>query len=80
MVSSIKAYNPMSAYSKALKKIESSGIRPTRQRRVLAKIIFEKGYRHLSAEELYNDVKKIMQLIQNKKLGILIFLIISSLN
>tara|TARA_Y100001960_G_C14669983_1_gene825443 strand:- start:582 stop:1031 length:450 start_codon:yes stop_codon:yes gene_type:complete len=57
MVSSIKAYNPMSAYSKALKKIESSGIRPTRQRRVLAKIIFEKGYRHLSAEELYNDVK-----------------------
>ena len=58
MVSSIKAYDPLDLYSKAITKIESSGIRPTKQRRILAKILFDKGNRHLSAEELYDDVKK----------------------
>ena len=48
----------MSIYHQAMKKIESSGIRPTKQRRVLAKILFEKGNRHLSADELFDDVKK----------------------
>ena len=58
MVSAIKVYDPMNIYHQAMKKIESSGIRPTKQRRVLAKILFEKGNRHLSADELFNDVKK----------------------
>ena len=58
MVSAIKVYDPMSIYHQAMKKIESSGIRPTKQRRVLAKILFEKGNRHLSADELFHDVKK----------------------
>lgn len=58
MVSSIQVYDPMNLYHKALKTIENSGIRPTKQRRVLAKILFEKGNRHVSAEELYYDVKK----------------------
>ena len=58
MVSAIKTYDPMSIYHQAMKKIESSGIRPTKQRRVLAKILFEKGNRHLSADELFHDVKK----------------------
>ena len=58
MVSAIKVYDPMNIYHQALKKIESSGIRPTKQRRVLAKILFEKGNRHLSADELFHDVKK----------------------
>ena len=58
MVSAIKVYDPMDIYHQALKKIESSGIRPTKQRRVLAKILFEKGNRHLSADELFHDVKK----------------------
>ena len=48
----------MNIYHQAMKKIESSGIRPTKQRRVLAKILFEKGNRHLSADELFHDVKK----------------------
>ena len=48
----------MSIYHRAMKKIESSGIRPTKQRRVLAKILFEKGNRHVSADELFFDVKK----------------------
>ena len=58
MVSAINVYDPMNIYHQAMKKIESSGIRPTKQRRVLAKILFEKGNRHVSADELFLDVKK----------------------
>jgi len=58
MVSAIKVYDPMDIYHQAMKKMESSGIRATKQRRVLAKILFEKGNRHLSADELFHDVKK----------------------
>jgi len=58
MVSAIKVYDPMNIYHQAMKKMESSSIRPTKQRRVLAKILFEKGNRHLSADELFHDVKK----------------------
>lgn len=58
MVSAIKVYDPMNIYHQAIKKIESSGIRPTKQRRVLAKLLFEKGNRHVSADELFHDVKK----------------------
>jgi len=58
MVSAIKVYDPMDIYHQAMKKIESSGIRPTKQRRILAKILFEKGNRHVSADELFDDVKK----------------------
>ena len=58
MVSAIKVYDPMNIYHQAMKKIESSGIRPTKQRRVLAKILFGKGNRHVSADELFHDVKK----------------------
>ena len=58
MVSAIKVYDPINIYHQAMKKMESSGIRPTKQRRVLAKILFEKGNRHLSADELFHDVKK----------------------
>ena len=58
MVSAIKLYDPINIYHQAMKKIESSGIRPTKQRRVLAKILFENGNRHVSADELFHDVKK----------------------
>ena len=37
-----KVIDPLGPYSRALKKIEESGIRPTKQRRILAKLIFEK--------------------------------------
>ena len=42
MVSAIKVYDPMNIYHQAMKKIESSGIRPTKQRRVLAKFFLKK--------------------------------------
>ena len=53
-----KVIDPLSAYNIALKKIEQSGIIPTKQRRVLAKILFEKGNRHISAENLFDEVKR----------------------
>ena len=65
MVSAIKAYNPLDLYNLAIKKIENKGIRATKQRRVLAKILFDKGNRHVSAEELYQDVKKELMLNVN---------------
>ena len=58
MAASIEVYNPMSAYNSALKKLEKNGIRATKQRRVLAKLIFDKGKRHISAENLFDEVKK----------------------
>ena len=58
MTSSIEVYNPMSAYNSAISKLEKNGIRATKQRRVLAKLIFDKGKRHISAENLFDEVKK----------------------
>ena len=58
MNSSIEVYNPMSAYNSAMNKLEKNGIRATKQRRVLAKLIFNKGKRHMSAENLFDEVKK----------------------
>ena len=58
MIIDKKAIDPLSTYNMALKKIEESGIIPTKQRRVLAKILFEKGNRHISAENLFDEVKR----------------------
>ena len=58
MTTSIQVYDPMSAYNSAINKLEKNGIRATKQRRVLAKLIFEKGKRHISAENLFDEVKK----------------------
>ena len=58
MPASIVVYNPMSDYNGAIKTLEKNGIRATKQRRVLAKIIFDKGKRHISAENLFDEVKK----------------------
>ena len=58
MTATIEVYNPMSAYNSAITKLEKNGIRATKQRRVLAKLIFDKGKRHISAENLFDEVKK----------------------
>ena len=58
MTSAIEVYNPMSVYNSAISKLEKNGIRATKQRRVLAKLIFDKGKRHISAENLFDEVKK----------------------
>ena len=58
MIRKISTYNPLSSYNKAIKQLINNGIRPTKQRMILAKLLFEKGDRHISAEELYEEVKK----------------------
>ena len=58
MSASIEVYNPLNAYNRAISKLEKNGIRATKQRRVLAKLIFDKGKRHISAENLLDEVKK----------------------
>ena len=58
MTGSIEVYNPMSAYSNAINILEKNGIRATKQRRILAKLIFDKGKRHISADNLFDEVKK----------------------
>ncbi len=64
MSTKTNVFEPFSAYNIALRKIEDSGIRPTKQRRVLAKMLFEKGDRHVSAENLFDEVKK-----ENRKIS-----------
>ena len=58
MSTSIEVYDPMSAYNGAINTLEKNGIRATKQRRILAKLIFDKGKRHISAENLFDEVKK----------------------
>jgi Fur family transcriptional regulator, iron response regulator len=40
-----------------LERLRAAGLRPTRQRLALAKILFARGHRHVSAEQLFNEAK-----------------------
>jgi Fur family iron response transcriptional regulator len=42
-------------YSRALDRLRSAELRPTRQRLALAKLLFEKGDRHITAEGLHEE-------------------------
>ena len=64
MSASIEAYNPMSAYNSAINKLEKNGIRATKQRRILSKLIFDKCKRHISAENLFDEVKNMKEKFQ----------------
>ena len=58
MANNIKTFDPLSNFNKAIKTLEKNNIRTTKQRMVLAKLLFEKGRRHISAEELFDEVKQ----------------------
>ena len=58
MIRKITTFDPLSDYNQAINKLSNSGIRPTKQRMILAKLLFEKGDRHISAEEIFEEVKK----------------------
>ena len=46
-------------YAQALKIVQEAGLRPTRQRLLLSKILFERGEDwHVTAEQLHEDVLK----------------------
>jgi Fur family iron response transcriptional regulator len=42
-------------FAEALSRLRSAGLRPTRQRLALARLLFEQGDRHVSAEELHGQ-------------------------
>ena len=58
-------FDPLNNFNQAIKTLANNGIRPTKQIMILAKILFEKGDRHISAEELYEEVKK-----ENRKISL----------
>ena len=65
MIGKISKYNPLDSYQRVIKKLSNNGIRPTKQRMILAKLLFEKGDRHISAEQIYEEVKK-----ENRKISL----------
>ena len=42
-------------YTNILERLRAAGLRPTRQRIALAKLLFEGGDRHVSAEQLHSE-------------------------
>ncbi|MDJ0894542.1 MAG: Fur family transcriptional regulator [Alphaproteobacteria bacterium] len=42
-------------FERALQMVRSAGLRPTRQRLALAKLLFEDGDRHVTAEQLHEE-------------------------
>jgi Fur family iron response transcriptional regulator len=42
-------------FSNALDRLRGVGLRPTRQRLALARLLFDKGHRHVSAEQLHGE-------------------------
>jgi len=45
------------SYSQALERLKAAGLRPTRQRLALAKLLLESGPRHVTAEELFHEAR-----------------------
>jgi Fur family transcriptional regulator, iron response regulator len=45
-------------YTRALEQLKAAGLRPTRQRLALAKLLLEKGPRHVTAEELFQEARR----------------------
>lgn len=44
-------------YARVIAQLQEVGLRPTRQRMALAKLLFEPGDRHLTAEDLHEEAK-----------------------
>ncbi len=44
-------------YTEALERLKSMGLRPTRQRMALARLLFESGDRHITAEQLHTEAQ-----------------------
>ena len=47
----------MRTYSRVLEQLKAAGLRPTRQRLALAKLLLESGPRHVTAEELFHEAR-----------------------
>ncbi len=47
----------MGTFSETIVDLKRAGLRPTRQRVALARLLFTGGHRHVSAEELFQEAK-----------------------
>lgn len=47
----------MRPYAQVLEQLRTAGLRPTRQRLALAKLLFENGPRHVTAEALHDEAQ-----------------------
>jgi len=47
----------MRPYAQVLEQLRGAGLRPTRQRLALAKLLFENGPRHMTAEALHSEAQ-----------------------
>ncbi|MFP4125053.1 MAG: iron response transcriptional regulator IrrA [Alphaproteobacteria bacterium] len=47
----------MGTYSEAIDYLKRAGLRPTRQRLSLARLLFADGHRHVSAENLFQEAR-----------------------
>jgi Fur family transcriptional regulator, iron response regulator len=45
-------------YTGVLERLKAAGLRPTRQRLALAKLLLESGPRHVTAEELFHEARR----------------------
>jgi len=48
---------PPRPFTEALKRLRAVGLRPTRQRLALARLLFERGNRHVTAEMLHGEAR-----------------------
>jgi len=48
---------PERPFRDALQRLKAAGLRPTRQRLALTRILFENGHRHLTAETLHGEAR-----------------------
>jgi Fur family iron response transcriptional regulator len=46
-------------YAELLQRLRAAGLRPTRQRLALARLLFEKGDRHITADELHAEAEAV---------------------
>jgi len=65
MIRKITTFNPISNFNQAVRKLSNIGLRPTKQRMILIKLLFENPDRHISAEELFEEVRK-----ENRKISL----------
>lgn len=49
---------PERPFRDALQRLKAAGLRPTRQRLALTRILFENGHRHLTAEILHGEARQ----------------------
>jgi Fur family iron response transcriptional regulator len=56
-LTSMPSTSPSSKDSTVLERLRGAGLRPTRQRMALAKLLFSGGHRHVTAESLFKEAK-----------------------